>query len=83
MGTNQTQTKHKPDTNGGKNINRRNIGNEIILGLEEAIRHMRGKKTRAVVHVRNIPGDKRVQHKAENLCFCDAKTILRTFKKRS
>jgi putative transcriptional regulator len=36
---------------------KRNIGNEIIEGLEDSIRHMRGKKTSACVHKVKIPYD--------------------------
>lgn len=34
---------------------RRNIGDELIQGLEEAVSYMRGKKTGAVVHKVEIP----------------------------
>lgn len=34
---------------------KRNIGNEIIQGMEDAVNFMRGKKTRAVVHKVEIP----------------------------
>lgn len=36
-------------------MTKRNIGNEIIQGMEDAVKHMRGKKTRAVVHRVAIP----------------------------
>ena len=36
---------------------KRNIGDEVILGLEDAIDYMRGKKTRAVVHKVEIPDE--------------------------
>jgi putative transcriptional regulator len=36
---------------------KRNIGDEIITGMEEAISYMQGKKTRAVVHKVEIPDE--------------------------
>ena len=36
-------------------MTKRNVGNEIIQGMEDAVKHMRGKKTRAVVHRVEIP----------------------------
>lgn len=45
---------------------KRNIGNEIIEGLEESIKHMRGQKSRARVHKVEIP---------DNI---DVKTIRKT-----
>lgn len=36
-------------------MTKRNIGDEIIAGMKEAIDHMRGKKTRAVVRKVEIP----------------------------
>jgi putative transcriptional regulator len=44
----------------GRNImtkNKRNIGNEVINGMEEAIKFMRGKKTSTIVHKVEIPHD--------------------------
>jgi putative transcriptional regulator len=38
-------------------MSKRNIANEIITGMEEAISYMRGKKTKAVVHKVEIPDD--------------------------
>jgi putative transcriptional regulator len=34
---------------------KRNVGNEIIEGMKDAVKHMRGKKTRAVVRKVEIP----------------------------
>lgn len=36
---------------------KRNIGSEIIEGLEESIKHMRGQKARVRVHKVEIPDD--------------------------
>src|SRR5437868_6526478 len=36
---------------------RRNVGEEIIEGMEEAIGYMRGKKTRVAVHKVEIPDE--------------------------
>jgi putative transcriptional regulator len=36
-------------------MSKRNIGNEIIASLEEAVGYMRGKKTRVAVHKVKIP----------------------------
>lgn len=36
-------------------MTKRNIGNEIIKGMEEAISYMRGKKKRVVIHKVEIP----------------------------
>ena len=38
-------------------MTKRNIGNEIIKGMEEAIGYMRGKKTRVAVHKVEIPDE--------------------------
>lgn len=41
-----------------KNImTKRNIGDEIIKGMKEAIAHMHGEKTPVVVHTLEIPSD--------------------------
>jgi putative transcriptional regulator len=48
-------------------MSKRNIGNEMIAGMEEAIRHMRGKKTRAVVHKVEIPDEIDVRLIRKNL----------------
>lgn len=34
---------------------KRDIGNEIIQGMQEAVKYMRGKKTRAIIHKIKIP----------------------------
>jgi len=39
------------------NMTKRNVGDEMIIGMEEAIKHMRGKKTKAVTHKVEIPDD--------------------------
>ncbi len=36
-------------------MSKRNIGNEVIEGMQEAIKYMRGKKTRAITHKIAIP----------------------------
>lgn len=36
-------------------MTKRNIGDEIIDGMEAAVSYMRGKKTRAVIHKVKIP----------------------------
>ncbi len=36
-------------------MTKRNVGNEIIKGMEEAVSYMRGKKTHVVVHKVEIP----------------------------
>jgi putative transcriptional regulator len=36
---------------------KRNIGNEIITGLENSLKYMRGQKTRVRVHKVEIPDD--------------------------
>lgn len=38
-------------------MTKRNIGNEIIKGMEAAIGYMRGKKTRVAVHKVEIPDE--------------------------
>jgi putative transcriptional regulator len=38
-------------------MTKRNIGNEIIKGMEEAIGYMRGKKTRVTIHKVEIPDE--------------------------
>lgn len=38
-------------------MTKRNIGNEIIKGMEEAIGYMRGKKLRVAVHKVEIPDE--------------------------
>ncbi|HLB42492.1 MAG TPA: transcriptional regulator [Gammaproteobacteria bacterium] len=38
-------------------MTKRNIGDEIIKGMEEAIGYMRGKKTRAAIHKVEIPNE--------------------------
>ena len=38
-------------------VKKRNIGNELIQGMEEAIDHMRGKKSHAIVHKVKIPNE--------------------------
>ncbi len=38
-------------------MTKRNIGNEIIKGMEEAIDYMRGKKTHVAVHKVKIPNE--------------------------
>lgn len=40
---------------------RRNVGDEIIKGMEEAIGYMRGKKTRVAVHKVEIPDELNVR----------------------
>lgn len=46
---------------------KRNIGNEIIEGLEESIKHMRGQKTHVRVHKVEIPDDIDVKTIRKNL----------------
>ena len=46
---------------------KRNIGNEIIQSMEEAVDYMRGKKTRAIVHKVKIPDKINVKSIRENL----------------
>jgi putative transcriptional regulator len=46
---------------------RRNIGDEIIKGMEEAIGFVRGKKTRAAVHKVEIPDEINVRAIREKL----------------
>ncbi|OGT37708.1 MAG: transcriptional regulator [Gammaproteobacteria bacterium RIFCSPHIGHO2_12_FULL_37_14] len=38
-------------------MTKRNIGNEIIKGMEEAIDYMSGKKTRVAIHKVEIPDE--------------------------
>src|SRR5471030_1833307 len=38
-------------------MTKRNIGNEIIKGMEAAVDHMRGKKIRVAVHKVEIPSE--------------------------
>lgn len=38
-------------------MTKRNIGKEIIKGMEEAIDYMRGKKTRMIIHKVEIPDE--------------------------
>ena len=38
-------------------MTKRNVGNEIIEGMEEAVKYMRGKKTSAVSHKVIIPDE--------------------------
>ena len=46
---------------------KRNIGNEIIQSMEEAVDYMRGKKTRAIVHKVKIPDKIDVKSIRKNL----------------
>ena len=46
---------------------KRNIGNEIIEGLENSIKHMRGQKIRVRVHKVKIPNDINVKTIREKL----------------
>ena len=48
-------------------IHKRNIGNEIIQSMEEAVDYMRGKKTRAVTHKIKIPDKIDVKSIRKNL----------------
>lgn len=48
-------------------VAKRNIGNEIIQSMEDAIEYMRGKKTRAVTHKVKIPDKIDVKSIRENL----------------
>lgn len=48
-------------------MTKRNIGNEIIKGMEEAIDYMRGKKTRVSVHKVEIPSKINVRAIRKNL----------------
>jgi putative transcriptional regulator len=48
---------------------KRNIGNEIIEGLEDSIAHMRGQKTRAHVHRVEIPNEIDVKTIRKKLCL--------------
>lgn len=36
-------------------MTKRNVGDQLIEGLEEAIQHARGKKTKAIVHKIWVP----------------------------
>lgn len=55
---------------------KRNIGNEIIQSMEDAVEYMRGKKTRAVTHKVKIPDNINVKSirkslKLTRLAFAD------------
>jgi len=48
-------------------MTKRNIGDEIINGMEEAIGYMRGKKRRVVIHKVEIPDEINVRAIREKL----------------
>lgn len=48
-------------------MTKRNIGDEIIQGMQNAVDHMRGKKTLAVVHKVKIPDEIDVKKIRNNL----------------
>jgi putative transcriptional regulator len=48
-------------------MTKRNIGDEILQGMEDAISYVRGKKTSAVVHKVEIPDEIDVRLIRENL----------------
>jgi putative transcriptional regulator len=48
-------------------MTKRNIGNEIIKGMEDAVGYMRGKKPRVAVHKVEIPSDVDVRAIREKL----------------
>jgi putative transcriptional regulator len=46
---------------------RRNVGDEIIKGMEEAVGYMRGKKTRVAIHKVEIPDEINVKEIRQKL----------------
>src|SRR5215204_547172 len=50
---------------------KRNIGDEIIKGMEEAIGYMQGKKKHAIVHKVEIPNEIDVRAIRKNLKFLE------------
>lgn len=55
---------------------KRNIGNEIIQGMEDAVNYMRGKKTRAVVHKIEVPDNIDVKKIRKKLHLSRQKSVL-------
>lgn len=50
-----------------KNMKKRDISNEIIQGMKDAIKHVRGKKTKSKIHKVEIPDEIDVRAIRHNL----------------
>ncbi len=56
---------------------KRNIGNELIQGMEEAVKYIRGRKTRTVAHKVKIPkkSASKISHLRSQKAICKRKSV--------